>query len=247
MFTYGYIREATMAHLDMDESEAQAMSLLSRFHIFANEAIQAICSNKPQYKYVIAKVVDEFAPLIRTVDGIRPATDAEIEANVNIVNEEQTLEYYHERDTYEVGEVVKFNGNFIAFADKASFKKVAVPITTEKLFSDTKYIPTYTYDYADNRCDFMYIDKEQLMFYKSGDYFIPAKYMWFVFSSDLSDESTIDMPSDILLTIPLYIASICLQIDNPQKASIKRNEFELALSRCTSTNFMPLNKIKSSW
>ena len=55
------------------------------------------------------------------------------------------------------------------------------------------------------------------------------------------------MPADIVLCIPLYIASICLQIDNAQRAAIKRNEFELALSRCTSTDFMPVRRIKDLW
>ena len=39
MYTYGYIREATMAHIDV-EQEAQAMKIQERYHIFANEAMQ---------------------------------------------------------------------------------------------------------------------------------------------------------------------------------------------------------------
>ena len=71
--------------------------------------------------------------------------------------------------------------------------------------------------------------------------------MWFRFDSGISDDAEIDMPADIFLTIPLYIAACCLQIDNPQRANIKRNEFETALARCTATDFMELNEIKSSW
>ena len=56
---------------------------------------------------------------------------------------------------------------------------------------------------------------------------------------------SIDMPSDILLTIPLYIASVCLQIDNIQKAQLLRQEFEIALARCTSGDFMTLNAFES--
>ena len=89
--------------------------------------------------------------------------------------------------------------------------------------------------------------KNQLKFYGTGEYLIPVKEFWFVFKSNMADNEEIDMPVDILLTIPLYIASICLQIDDMQRAQIKRTEFELALSRCTNTDFMDLNSIKQSW
>ena len=46
------------------------------------------------------------------------------------------------------------------------------------------------------------------------------------------------MPSDLLLTIPIYVASVCLQQRNLAMASAKRQEFEIALSRCKSTSFL---------
>ena len=87
MFTYGYIREAVMAHLDIDEEEAQAMNLLSRFHIYANEAMQAICSSKPMYQYIDVTVVKKFSPIVveENDDGTfsyRPATEEEEFENV---------------------------------------------------------------------------------------------------------------------------------------------------------------------
>ena len=60
MFTYGYIREATLAHLDIDETEAEAMHLLQRFHLYANEAMLAICASKPMYQYIDITVVDRY-------------------------------------------------------------------------------------------------------------------------------------------------------------------------------------------
>jgi hypothetical protein len=93
--------------------------------------------------------------------------------------------------------------------------------------------------------DFSYISKNKLKFYKPGRYLIPAKFMWYRFDSGISDGTEIDMPSDIFLTIPLYIASVCHQIDNIQKGQLMRQEFELALSRCTAGDFMPLNKLES--
>ena len=81
-FTYGYLREATMAHIDLDEAEVQAINLLERFHIVANEAMQAICASKPLYKYFEADVVKKYAPLVRDGAIIRVATKEEIEWDV---------------------------------------------------------------------------------------------------------------------------------------------------------------------
>lgn len=259
MFTYGYIREAVMAHLDLDETEAQAMNILSRFHIFANEAMQAICSSKPMYKYIDVTVVSKFAPLIVDGANFRIATEDEIhwdkdiqgEPSFKFANEEQTKKYYHDKQIYEVGEKLSMSDTFIAFADKRAWRKyVKEPSVSEKLEAaafDRIIKPTIIKTSAIIDDDFSYISKNELKFYHTGSYLIPAKFMWYRFDSGIADTQELDMPSDILLTIPLYIASICLQIDNLQKANIKRQEFEMALSRCTATDFMTLNEIKSDW
>lgn len=255
MFTYGYIREAVMAHLDIDETEAQAMSLLQRFHIFANEAMQAICSSKPLYQYLDITVVDKFAVLVVEGGVFRPATKTEIEGileeGVVLATEQQTKDYYHNLNTYEKFETVPVPELFIAFANKKCYKVTKrKPNLEEQLQAEafgTKCKTGYFTDEAKIDDDFAYIGRNALKFYHAGRYYIPAKFMWFKFTSDLSDRDEIDMPTDILLTIPLYVASICLQIDNSQKANIKRNEFEMALARCTSTDFLTLNDMRKSW
>jgi len=71
--------------------------------------------------------------------------------------------------------------------------------------------------------------------------------MWFKFKSGIGDDEEIDMPNDILLTIPLYVASICLQIDHIQRSQVKRAEFEIALGRCTATDFLDLKDVEPSF
>lgn len=254
MFTYGYIREAAMAHLDIDEEEAQAMNLLDRFHIFANEAMQAICSSKPMYQYIDVTVVDKFAVLAVENGVFREATEAEIEGTltpgVRLATDGETEDYYHKKGIYAVGETMTMTETFIAFADKQAYKIVEYwPSVSEVLEAEafgTKIKKGVKKENATSR-DFSYIGQNKILFHKSARFLIPAKYLWFKFRSDLSDKDEIDMPSDILLTIPIYIASICFQVDSVQRANIKRNEFELALSRCTSTDFMPVNEIVSTW
>ena len=83
----------------------------------------------------------------------------------------------------------------------------------------------------------MYGGRNTLTFFQEGQYLIPYKGVWFRFKSGISDDDEIDMPIDILLTIPLYIAALCLQIDHAQRAMAKRAEFETALARCSNTDF----------
>ena len=52
MYTWGYIKDVSLAKLDLDEMEASEQNLLSRFPFYANEAITQICSAvKPKYSY----------------------------------------------------------------------------------------------------------------------------------------------------------------------------------------------------
>lgn len=260
MFTYGYIREAALAHLDIDETEAEAMHLLQRFHLYANEAMLAICASKPMYQYIDVTVVDKFDPLVMSGSFLRPATAAEIAWNIEeqgtpnfvFANDVQTAAYYHERGIYEVREIIPMRDNFIAFANKQAFKIIEyMPSVAEQLEAELRgYTLPATGEQkveARQELDFSYLGQNKLKFYKAGRYLIPGKFLWFRFDSGIGDTDEIEMPSDILLTIPLYIASICLQIDNMGKAQIMRQEFEMALARCTSTDFMPLNKIRSTW
>ena len=257
MFTYGYIREATMARLDIDETEAEAMHLLERFPLYANEAMQAICASKPMYQYIDVTVVKEYAPLVRDGAFLRPATDAEIEAakdgsqSVVFASEADTINYYHERSIYKQFETMSMSHLFIAFAYKAPFIIEYKKPTPEDIFNNEAFgtpIPhIITKREAEPEKDFAYTSQNKIKFYKTGKYQIPAKYFWFQFESGMGDDVEIDMPVDILMTIPIYIASICYQVDNERKAQILRNEFELALARCTATDFMPLPKIKKDW
>lgn len=49
MYTWGYIKEATLAKLDLTQDDSYAGTLLERFSYFANEAITQICSSvKPR-------------------------------------------------------------------------------------------------------------------------------------------------------------------------------------------------------
>ena len=72
MYTWGYLKDVSLAKLDLDENEATVQNLLSRFPFYANEVITQVCSAiKPKYTFakfvintenvgVIQKMPDDF-------------------------------------------------------------------------------------------------------------------------------------------------------------------------------------------
>lgn len=255
MYTYGYIKEATMAHLAIDETEAQAMKLQERYHIFANEAMQAICASKPKYEYFKCQGVREYARLINLGDNeFRLATEEEINWQLhglpepNFADETDTIIWHNERNIYLLNEAIKMPDNFISFAEKEAYV-----VETNSAFDSEVFVmglDTTTQEHTKRRAtknDYIYSGNNTIVLYEEVEYFIPYKGFWYRFKSGIDDYQQIDMPVDIFLTIPLYVASICLEEDNQQKAAVKRAQFERALANCTPTDFLDLKSITSSY
>jgi hypothetical protein len=60
MYTWGDIKNITLMKLDLDESEGNTLSLISRFKAYANEAITIICSTvKPDRRFIAIEVTDD--------------------------------------------------------------------------------------------------------------------------------------------------------------------------------------------
>lgn len=263
MYTYGYLREATIAHCDITESEAQDMNLLNKLPIWANEGMQAICGTKPNYKYFEPKIVKEYEPVIEIYnkDGSithQFATEEQKyffqhhdemtkdEILIKLCKDDVEIEKYNNsQNIYLVHKPIKLPEDYIAFAQKQSFKK---HVRTFNELDD--YIIR---DWQDNMCDdyweptkkndYMIVAERTIVFNNTGEYKIPYKAVWYRFASGMSDHDEIDMPLDIFMCLSLYIASEALQVDYAQKAQIKRSEFEMALARVTVTDKMAANKI----
>lgn len=260
-FTYGYLKQAIMNHLDLDDEDAEMMRLFEKFPFFANEAIQAICSAKPKYDYVKVRVVNRFDPLVLDGSNFILATQEQIRKRdiwmaehgnelwdknylPSFAKRIELENYWHEQGIYEIGEYILMSMEFISFANNRCFKYEKTKYDCFDGKGMKEHISRQT---AKEGVDFDYIGNNQLIFHKDGDYEIPAKFMWYVFSTSISDYDEIDMPSDIFMTIPLYVASLCLQMSDLTKSQMKRNEFELALSKCTATNFLEQNIIQNTW
>lgn len=92
--------------------------------------------------------------------------------------------------------------------------------------------------------DYEYLGYNQVVFKHLGNYFISYNARWYTFDKSLSDDELIDVPDDILDSIPSYIASQCYKIDDEYKASVFRNEYEIMLSRIDNSNFRNTKTIK---
>ena len=92
--------------------------------------------------------------------------------------------------------------------------------------------------------DYEYLGYNQVVFKHPGNYFISYNARWYTFDKSLSDDELIDVPDDILDSIPSYIASQCYKIDDEYKASAFRNEYEIMLSRIDNSNFRNTKTIK---
>lgn len=294
MYTYGYLREAVMAHCDLEEDELQAMNVLKRLHIYANEAMQAICACKPNYKYFKAKVVNKYNMLLKRLidneyieitemdilgtfetfeDALKQYqpkqeyVDKYIIVNdefwtvskinnvfswirLSSVDEATQRDYYLKKGMYLVGEEIKMPDGFIAFTNKQTFiVKRPAPFSPEDFINGRDWTTNEAerWEPVNYNKDIMFVGQNSVKCLKEGEFMIPYKCVWFIFNSAQPDTTEIDIPIDVFNCIPLYIASEVLQIDYAQKAQIKRSEFEMALSRITVTNNMPVNRIKPSF
>lgn len=195
MYTWGYIKDVSLAKLDLEEAEATVQNLLSRFPFYANEAITQICSSiKPKYSFV------------------------------NFVIDEKN-----------VGVPQDMPKDFISFGDDVCYELKEKDIG----YGDVALIKEELHDE-----DFEYYGYNKVIFKKTGNFNISYNARWITFDKSFKNETVLDVPTDILDCIPSYIASQCYKIDDEYKASVFRNEYEIALARIDNTNYKNTKTIK---
>ncbi len=231
-FPVSYLKEAVKAHLDLEEDELELLHINQRFHIFANEAIQQICYTKPKYKYFEFTVVKAFDKLVYDDGVLRKATNDELNGSTtnepNYADDDEIVEWYNNQNIYLVGQTISLPDDAINFAEKAGY--LYNDYITNKIIITSKHI--------------MFLSQNEFITYYPGNYLVPYVAIWTKISQDTEDSTVIDMPSDLLLTIPIYVASIFLQQRNLTLAQSKRQEFEIAVSRCKATSYLTNKTIK---
>lgn len=122
--------------------------------------------------------------------------------------------------------------DFVSFGDDVSYQVVTTCNTAE------------TIELHDD--DVVYHGYNELIFKHEGIFYISYNARWFTFDKSLTDDAEINVPYDILDTIPSYIASQCYKIDDDYKAQVFRNEYEIMLARIDNSNYKNSKTIKIS-
>lgn len=138
-------------------------------------------------------------------------------------------------DKTDVGVKQTMPDDFVSFGDDVCYMLEEV----REYNGETRLIKVPIHD-----DDYEYLGYNQVVFKHPGNYFISYNARWYTFDKSLSDDELIDVPDDILDSIPSYIASQCYKIDDEYKASVFRNEYEIMLSRIDNSNFRNTKTIK---
>lgn len=227
MYTWGYIKEASLAKLDLDELEANDDNLLSRFHIYANEVITQVSSTvKPNRVFATFKIADKQKLWTKLKNKYNVYVDEQspIDKPVELTTNEE-IYFWHEFEEYKfIGDICTMPSDFISFGGDIN----------------TRQWTSYWNDVYVHECfddDFEYKGYNKLVFRKEGIYDISYNARWYTFEATTDDDTFIDIPTDILDCIPSYIAHQCSKIDDQARSAEFRNEYEIFISRIDDTNY----------
>lgn len=223
MYTWGYIKEAALAKMDLTVEQAIGMGLINKMPFYANEAITQITSAvKAKRQYIEYHVRNKEAVL----DMLQHQYKFEdISFLLNPPCDKSTLstdkiEALEILESYEyVGDPVQFPADFFAWSDDIVYK--------------------YKCDHWEGASDYDYTTYggNKVMFKRHGDYRFPYLAKWFKILPTTSDEVELDCPDDILECLPSYIASQLYKIDDETKSAILRNEYEMAVARIDENDY----------
>lgn len=239
MYTWGYVKDAAFAYLDVDEHEALTRGWLRRFTFYANSVITEICSTiKPKHTFAEFNVVNkqELWDELRSKYQLYDSESLPITKPGSLSAEEQL--FWNEYESYKfVNEVAKMPDDFVSFGDDVCTRE----------WRDPPFYDTYMCECHDD--DFAYEGFNQIVFFKPGRYSISYNSRWQIIQPNIRDDDVLDVPADIVECIPLYIASQCYEIDDGYKGSVYRNSYEMALARIDDTNYKQTKtfKIGGDW
>lgn len=232
MRTWGDIKNAAIAKLDLSSSDITGLGYINRFAIFANEAMTQICSTvKPDKKTFDVTIVDRD-------DMIHLWNDLVDKYGIyekNVISEKpERLTTVAERSFWKEWESFIFTGQIVKVDDDlfVSFN------------DDVPTIDTCDGTEEAHDDDIIYRGYNRLTFCKPGTYHVGYNARWYTFPVDCPDDLVIDAPDDVLDCLPSYIVSQLFKIDDEYKASVYRNEYEVFLSRIDNTDFRNTTTLK---
>lgn len=227
MITWGYIKQATLAKMDLSVDAAVDQGLIEKMPFYANEALTEITSAiKAKRAYADFKVADrnEVLNCISQTygqDAMYFVLDHSCDLSTATEAQRNALKVY-EQYVY-VGDTIKMPDDFVAWSDDTNWKVVKDCSGRDTLepLKDTEFAQR----------------GNKLIFMKPCICKIAYFAKWFFFTPTTQDDVELDIPDDILVCLPSYIASQLFKIDDEQKSSIYRNEYEMALARINENDY----------
>lgn len=227
MITWGYIKQATLAKMDLSIDAAVDQGLIEKMPFYANEALTEITSAiKAKRAYADFKVADrnEVLNCISQTygqDAMYFVLDHSCDLSTATEAQRNALKVY-EQYVY-VGDTIKMPDDFVAWSDDTNWKVVKDCSGRDTLepLKDTEFAQR----------------GNKLIFMKPCICKIAYFAKWFFFTPTTQDDVELDIPDDILVCLPSYIASQSFKIDDEQKSSIYRNEYEMALARINENDY----------
>ena len=226
MYTWGYIKEATLAKLDMTADEASEYGFLNKFPFYANEGLIQIASAiKADRKTCTYTIKDRNKVLFMLKHKYK--IDYDLIVNKTIRPENMLEDYKKMFDEY---------NSYLYIGDKISMPKDFMQWIDEPV--QKAYERGYTTVWKQARADEYFIaGHHQIVFNEEGTYLVPYDGLYMQFTSTTDDDEILEIPADIVNAIPSYIASQCFKIDDEQKSSIFRNEYEMFLARINDDDY----------
>lgn len=222
MYTWGYIKQAVLAKMDMDVDQAVDQGLVNKMPYYANEALTQITSAiKAKRTYVTFDIVHRKRMLkyienkyhFQSIDFLFNPPCDELQLNAQQL---EALKLYQSKQY--VGDVLDMPNDFLFWADDIVYKDED--------------------EFAVDGKDFVIIGSSKIRFNTDGKFYIPYKCQWYFFEPTTDDYEKLDIPADIIEALIPYIASQLYKIDDEQKSAIYRNEYELAIARIDDNEYI---------
>lgn len=228
MYTWGYIKEAALAKMDLSLEQAIEMNLVNKMPFYANEAITYITSSikaKRAYAEFDVRDLNETLNCVKEkykLDDVSFLFKQPCDKTILSLDQAAALDEYNSH--YCVNQVIKFPSDFVMWSDDPNYILVKNCFCNFewKELEDTVY-QTY--------------NGNSLIFVEPGYYRMAYKAKWFKIYPTTSDEEELDCPDDILEAIPSYIASQLYKIDDETKSAYLRNEYEMMLARIEENDY----------
>lgn len=221
MFTYGYVKNAILAKMNLSEQEALEQGLIDSIVYYLNECLTQITSTiKPKYSHISVIAYENEIPIpdeLRVPDGVETIEDKER-------RELATKEYL--KDKVVVGEVYSMPDDFIAFSGKS----IICLQQKDKLGHIFYQAPQELHS------EIAYISNNKVIFLRPGKFIVTYDAQWPFFKDETLDSVQLEIPDDIVMCLPSYVASQLWKIDDERKAAIYRNEFEMAFARINNAD-----------